>query len=289
MGSYVVFTESTGDLTPALIEEAGLRVLPMSFNLGGQPYLNWPDGREISSRDFYDKLRGGALCTTSQVTLAEYEDAFAPVLEAGQDILYLAFSSGLSGTYQSSCLAAEMLAEKYPGRRIVSVDSRQASMGEGLFAWMVGRKRLAGAGFDEAAAYARQLAPQVCAWFTVDDLMFLKRGGRLSGAAAVAGTLLGIKPVLHVDDEGHLVAMEKVRGRRASLDALVRHFQATAKDPAGGTVFISHGDCLDDCQYVMDKLRALGVADLRQGDIGPVIGAHSGPGTVALFWVGTAR
>ena len=289
MQPYVIFTESTGDLTPALIEAAGLQVLPMSFNLDGKAYLNWPDGREISAHAYYDQLRAGSVCTTSQVTLAEYEDAFTPVLAAGQDILYLAFSSGLSGTYQSSLLAAEMLGEKFPDRRIICVDSRQASMGEGLFAYLVGKKRLAGASLDEAEAYARQLAPTVCAWFTVDDLMFLKRGGRLSGAAAVAGTLLGIKPVLHVDDEGHLVAMEKVRGRRASLDALVKHFQATAQDPAGGTVMISHGDCPDDCQYVMDKLRALGVTDLHQGDIGPVIGAHSGPGTVALFWLGGPR
>ena len=239
MESYVIFTESTGDLTLALIEQAQLRVLPMSFNLDGQEYRNWPDGREISSHDYYDKLRAGSACTTSQVTLADYEEAFTPVLEAGQDILYLAFSSGLSGTYQASCVAAGMLQEKFPSRRIACVDSKQASMGEGLFAYLVACKRLAGASFDEALAY--------CAWFTVDDLMFLKRGGRLSGAAAVAGTLLGIKPVLHVDDDGHLVAMEKVRGRRASLDALVKHFQATARDPKGGTVFISHGDCADDC------------------------------------------
>lgn len=289
MQPYVIFTESTGDLTPALIQQAGLQVLPMNFNLDGQGYLDYPDGREISSRTFYDKLRAGSSCTTSQVSLAEYEDAFTPVLEQGQDILYLAFSSGLSGTYQSSCVAAEMLQEKFPGRRIVSVDSKQASMGEGLFAYLVGCKRLGGADLDAAAAYARELAPKVCAWFTVDDLMFLKRGGRLSGAAAVAGTLLGIKPVLHVDDDGHLIAMEKVRGRRASLDALVKHFQATAQDLTGGTVFISHGDCQEDCQYVMEKLRALGVTDLHQGNIGPVIGAHSGPGTVALFWVGGPR
>ena len=289
MQPYVIFTESTGDLTPALIEEAGLQVLPMSFSLDGQAYRNWPDGREISAHAYYDKLRAGSMCTTSQVSLADYEEAFTPVLEAGQDILYLAFSSGLSGTYQASCVAAGMLEEKFPGRRVACVDSRQASMGEGLFAYLVGRKRLAGAPFEDALAYAQALAPTVCAWFTVDDLMFLKRGGRLSGAAAVAGTLLGIKPVLHVDDEGHLVAMEKVRGRRASLDALVKHFEATAQDVQGGTVFISHGDCPDDCRYVMDKLRALGVRELRQGDIGPVIGAHSGPGTVALFWVGGPR
>ena len=287
--SYVIFTESTGDLTPALIEAADLRVLPMAFTLDGKEYRNYPDGREMSSHDYYEKLRAGSLCTTSQVTMLEFQQAFTPVLEAGQDILYLAFSSGLSGTYQSGCVAAEELKEKFPGRRIVCVDSLQASMGEGLFCYLVGKKRCQGADLDTAADYARQIAPQVCAWFTVDDLMFLKRGGRVSSAAAVAGTLLGIKPVLHVDEEGHLIPKEKVRGRRASLDALVKHFEATALDKTGGTVFISHGDCADDARYVIDKLRALGVKEIEMGDIGPVIGAHSGPGTVALFWLGSAR
>ena len=287
--SYVIFTESTGDLTPALIEAADLRVLPMAFTLDGKEYRNYPDGREMPVHDYYEKLRGGSLCTTSQVTMLEFQQAFTPVLEAGQDILYLAFSSGLSGTYQSGCVAAEELKEKFPGRRIVCVDSLQASMGEGLFCYLVGKKRCQGADLDTAADYARQIAPQVCAWFTVDDLMFLKRGGRVSGAAAVAGTLLGIKPVLHVDEEGHLIPKEKVRGRRASLDALVKHFEATALDKTGGTVFISHGDCADDARYVIDKLRALGVREIEMGDIGPVIGAHSGPGTVALFWLGSAR
>ena len=287
--SYVIFTESTGDLTPALIEAADLRVLPMAFTLDGKEYRNYPDGREMPAHDYYEKLRGGSLCTTSQVTMLEFQQAFTPVLEAGQDILYLAFSSGLSGTYQSGCIAAEELKEKFPGRRIVCVDSLQASMGEGLFCYLVGKKRCQGADLDTAADYARQIAPQVCAWFTVDDLMFLKRGGRVSSAAAVAGTLLGIKPVLHVDEEGHLIPKEKVRGRRASLDALVKHFEATALDKTGGTVFISHGDCADDARYVIDKLRALGVREIEMGDIGPVIGAHSGPGTVALFWLGSAR
>ena len=289
MAEYLIFTDSTGDLTPALIEKAGLQVLPMTFTLDGATYRNYPDGREMPLADFYSKLRSGSMSTTSQVTLADFEDAFTPVLEQGTDILYLAFSSGLSGTYQASNLAAQELMEKFPGRLVLTVDSLQASMGEGLFTYLVGMYAQGGATLDQAADYARKLAPSVCAWFTVDDLMFLKRGGRCSGAAAVAGTLLGIKPVLHVDDEGHLIPMEKVRGRRASLDALVKHYQATALDVTGGTVFLSHGDCRADCDYVADKLRALGVKDLHIGDIGPVIGAHSGPGTVALFWVGSKR
>lgn len=290
MQKYVIITDSTGDLTPALIEEMQVQVLPMAFNLDGVTYRNYPDGREMSSKEFYDKLRAGSQCTTSQITLAEFMDAFTPVLEQGSDILYLAFSSGLSGTYQSSCLAAEELAEQFPDRRILCVDSLQASMGEGLFCYLVARRRLQGGTLDEVAAYARDLAPRVCAWFTVDDLMFLKRGGRVSGAAAVAGTLLGIKPVLHVDTEGHLVAMEKVRGRRASLDGLVKHFAQNAdKNYRDMTVFVSHGDCLEDCRYVADKIKAYGVKRVCIGTIGPVIGAHSGPGTVALFFTGEPR
>ena len=290
MENYVLFTDSTCDLTPDLVQEADIHVLPMTFTLDGRSYQNYPDNREMAPKDFYDKLRSGSMSTTSQVTIADFEDAFAPFLEQGQDILYLAFSSGLSGTFQASKIAIESLLERFPERRIVSVDSLQASMGEGLFAYTLGMMRRQGAALDEAAAFARQNALRFCAWFTVNDLMFLKRGGRLSGAVAVAGTLLGIKPVLHVDDEGHLVAMEKVRGRRASLDALVKHFAASAdKNYAEMTVFISHGDCLEDARYVADKIKAYGVKRLCIGDIGPVIGAHSGPGTVALFFLGGPR
>lgn len=224
------------------------------------------------------------------MAISDYEEAFTPFLEAGKDILYLAFSSGLSGTYQASKVAIEELQEKFPGRRIVSIDSLQASMGEGLFAYTLAMMRKEGATMDALIDYAEKNTQRFCAWFTVSDLMFLKRGGRLSGAAAVAGTLLGIKPVLHVDPEGHLIAMEKVRGRRASLDALVKHFAATADKNYGEmTVFVSHGDCLEDAQYVADKVKAYGVHRICIGDIGPVIGAHSGPGTVALFFLGGPR
>lgn len=290
MDNYVLFTESTCDLTPELVQEMDIQVLPMTFTLDGQSYRNYPDNREMSPKTFYDKLRSGSMSTTSQVAISDYEAAFTPFLEQGKDILYLAFSSGLSGTYQASKVAIEELLEKFPGRKIVSIDSLQASMGEGLFVYTVAELRKNGASLDEAAAFAAENVQRFCAWFTVNDLMFLKRGGRLSGAAAVAGTLLGIKPVLHVDPEGHLIAMKKVRGRRASLDALVKHFAASAdKNYSDMTVFVSHGDCLEDCQYVVDKIKAYGVKRVCTGDIGPVIGAHSGPGTVALFFLGGPR
>ena len=289
MAEYVIFTDSTTDLTPELVAEMDVQVLPMRFMLDGKEYRNYPDNRELSPKEFYDKLRAGSMSTTSQINSATFIEAFTPVLEAGKDILYVAFSSGLSGTYQSACLAAEDLREQFPERTIECVDTLQASMGEGLVAYAAAMLKKDGMSLAELAAWLRENVQRFCAWFTVDDLMFLKRGGRLSGVAAVAGTLLGIKPVLHVDPDGHLIAMEKVRGRKASLDGLVRHFETSAENHADQTVFISHGDCLEDCQYVADKIKAFGVKRICIGTIGPVIGAHSGPGTVALFFTGSPR
>lgn len=289
MAEYVIFTDSTTDLTPELVAEMDVQVLPMRFMLDGKEYRNYPDNRELSPKEFYDKLRAGSMSTTSQINSVAFIEAFTPVLEAGKDILYVAFSSGLSGTYQSACLAAEDLREQFPERTIECVDTLQASMGEGLVAYAAAMLKKDGMSLAELAAWLRENVQRFCAWFTVDDLMFLKRGGRLSGVAAVAGTLLGIKPVLHVDPDGHLIAMEKVRGRKASLDGLVRHFETSAENHAEQTVFISHGDCLEDCQYVADKIKAFGVKRICIGTIGPVIGAHSGPGTVALFFTGSPR
>ena len=288
MQDYVLFTDSTTDLSPALIEEMDAVVMPLSFTLNDKSYQNHPDGREMPMADFYTALRSGGTSTTSQLTMETLRKAFAPVLEQGKDVLYLAFSSGLSGTYQTACITAQDLMEQYPGRRVVCVDTLQASMGEGLLTFEAALLRKQGKSLDEVADYVRTQWQSYCAWFTVEDLMFLKRGGRVSGAAAVAGTLLGIKPVLHVDREGKLIPMEKVRGRRASLDALVKHYKDGVLDKTG-TVFISHGDCLADAQYVADKIRAIGAGRIELNMIGPVIGAHSGPGTVALFYRGTNR
>lgn len=288
MQDYVLFTDSTTDLSPALIEEMDAVVMPLSFTLNDKSYQNHPDGREMSMADFYTALRRGGMSTTSQLTMETLRKAFAPVLEQGKDVLYLVFSSGLSGTYQTACITAQDLMEEYPGRRVVCVDTLQASMGEGLLTFEAALLRKQGKSLDEVVDYVRTQGQSYCAWFTVEDLMFLKRGGRVSGAAAVAGTLLGIKPVLHVDREGKLIPMEKVRGRRASLDALVKHYKDGVLDKTG-TVFISHGDCLADAQYVADKIRAIGAGRIELNMIGPVIGAHSGPGTVALFYRGTNR
>lgn len=289
MANYVLFTDSTTDLTPALVEEMGVRVLPMTFNLNGSDYKNYPDNRELSAHDFYEALRSGSMSTTSQINQAAFQDAFEPVLAEGKDILYLAFSSGLSGTCHSAALAAEELAEKYPDRTIRVVDTLLASMGEGLGVYYAAKKMAEGMELNELADWFEQNRLHISSWFTVDDLMFLKRGGRLSGAAAVAGTLLGIKPVLHVDNEGHLIAMAKVRGRKSSLDALVERLKKTSLPLKDQVIFVSHGDCEKDAQYVADAVRALGAARVEINHIGPVIGAHSGPGTVALFFLAEER
>ena len=287
MAEYVLFTESTADLSVELVQELGVEVLPMRFSLNGKEYNNYPDNRELDPHDFYDALRAGGMSTTSQINQAAFEEAFGPVLEAGKDILYLSFSSGLSGTFQSARLAAEELAEKYPQRTVRVIDTLQASMGEGLAVYYAATLKNEGKSLEEVASWFEANKMRVCAWFTVDDLMFLKRGGRLGGGAAVVGTLLGIKPILHVDDDGHLIAMEKVRGRRASLDGLV--LAASDVPVSEQVVFVSHGDCPEDCEYVVERCKALGAKKVYVSTIGPVIGAHSGPGTVALFFLAAKR
>ena len=290
MSEYVLFTDSNTDLPADLVQQLDLSVIPMLFEMDGKSYYNYPDNHEMDPKEFYAALRGGKVCTTSQVSPSRFDEIFSPVLESGRDILYLCFSSDLSGTYNTSRLAVEELREKFPDRKIRTVDTLAASMGQGLLVYLAAKKRQEGMGLDELGDWVEENRLKLCHWFTVDDLMFLKRGGRVSGAAAVMGTMLGIKPVLQVDDEGHLILMEKVRGRRASLDALVKHMQATAIRPAEQTVFISHGDCQADCDYVAQQLREkLGVKEIVTSYIGPVIGAHSGPGTVALFFVGEKR
>ena len=290
MSKYLLYTDSNTDLSPELVQQMDVQVIPMLFDMDGQSYYNYPDNHEMAPHDFYQALRGGKVCTTSQVSINRFVEIFEPELQQGNDILYLAFSSGLSGTFNSSRLALEELKEKYPDRRIRTVDTLAASMGQGLLVYLAAQKRQQGMDLDELGDWVEENRLKLCHWFTVDDLMFLKRGGRVSGAAAVVGTMLGIKPVLHVDDEGHLIPMEKVRGRRASLDALVKHMAETAINPAEQTIFISHGDCQADCDYVADQIRQkLGTKNIVTNFIGPVIGAHSGPGTVALFFVGEKR
>lgn len=290
MQDYVILTDSAADLSADLVAELGVEVLPLSFTIGGQCYHNYPDNREIDLHVFYDRLRAGEVATTAAINAAEYTDALEPILQAGKDVLVLAFSSGLSATYQASVMAVEELREKYPERKLYTVDTLCASLGQGLLVYHAVQQQRMGKSIEEVRDWVEQNKLHLCHWFTVDDLHFLKRGGRVSAATAVLGSMLQIKPVLHVDDAGHLINMAKARGRAASLSALVDHMEQTAVRPGEQVIFISHGDCPEDARQVADDVKKrFGVERVVLNTIGPVIGAHSGPGTVALFFLGTKR
>jgi len=290
MSEFKIVTDSNCDLPASMAEALELDVFPMPYVIQDKSYPHYLDNRDMDIHTFYDRLRQGAAVTTVAANAAEWSGLVRPHLEAGQDVLMLIFSSGLSITAQNAQMAASELSEEFPERKILVVDSLAASMGEGLFVYLVAKKRQSGATIEETRDYAEEIKLKVCHWFTVNDLFFLKRGGRVSGAAAVFGSMLQIKPVLHVDDEGHLIPVSKVRGRKASLNALVEAMEKSAIDPAGQTVFISHGDCEEDALYVKQLVEErMHVRDIHISTIGPVIGSHSGPGTVALFFLGTQR
>ena len=290
MNPYKIITDSTTDLSPSMVDALDLHVIPMHFTVDGCDYLNTPDEKQLSSHDFYELLRSGKSSTTAQINGEVFKDELRPYLSQGLDVIYLGFSSGLSSTFNSARLAAEELAEEFPDRKVLTVDTLSASMGEGLLVWHAVQQKRAGLDIDALAAWVEENRLHLAHWFTVDDLNHLKRGGRVSGAAALVGTMLNIKPVLHVDDEGHLIPVNKVRGRRNSLEELVNHMKETAVDPASQTVFISHGDAPQDAEYVAKLVRErLGVTQIFINPIGPVVGTHSGPGTVALFFLATKR
>lgn len=291
MNKYVLVTDSSCDLSEAMVRELDLSVLPLSFHIGEDSYKDHPDRREMDPKDFYDRIRSGAMPTTSAVNPEEYIEHLTPFLEQGQDVLVLAFSSGLSTTCQSAQIAAAELSERYPERKLLVVDTLCASMGQGLLCWHAAQKRLAGESMEAVRDWCEENKLRLCHWFTVDDLMHLKRGGRVSAATAVVGTMLQIKPVLHVDDEGRLINVSKARGRRASLDALVSKAGELATEPAAQKLMlISHSDCETDAQYVADQIKEkYGVQRIELNNIGPVIGSHTGPGCVALFFLGEHR
>ena len=290
MRDYVIITDSCCDLPADLARELEIEVVPLSLQMGSKTYRNWLDGREISFPDFYRRIRAGETATTSAVSVGDFEEIMRPILTGGRDILCLCFSSALSTTYQSACIAAQTLSEEVPEGTVRVVDTLSASLGQGLLVYLCAQEKRRGASLEALTAYAEATRGKVCHWFTVDDLNHLKRGGRINATAALFGTMLSIKPVLHVDDAGRLIPMSKTRGRKASLLALVDHMAQTAVDPAQQTVFISHGDCLADAEFVADAIRTrLGVTDIRINYVGPVIGNHSGPGTVAMFFLGSGR
>lgn len=290
MSDYRIITDANTDLPQSLVDELDVTVIPMVFTLGKDSFFDYPDERDLSSHEFYVRIAAGEESSTAQIGIETFIKTFEPFLAAGQDVLYISFSSGLSGTYNNSVIAAKELGKKYPGRKIRAVDSLAASMGEGLLVYHAVMQKRAGAEIDETVTWLESNRNRMHHWFTVDDLNHLKRGGRISVTSALVGTMLGIKPVMHFDDEGHIILMEKIRGRRQSLDVMVSHMEKTAEDPAGQMIFISHSDSIDGAQYVAEQVKAkLGVSQIKMAPIGPVIGAHTGTGTVALFYLGKDR
>ena len=290
MADYVILTDSSCDLPAELADQMQLTVLPLTVDMDGKLYRNYLDGREIGFHEFFEQVVTAKSAKTSAVTSEQFMEVLEPLCQAGVDVLYLAFSSGLSGTYNSGAIAMRELSEKYPERKLYAVDSLCASLGEGLFVDLCHEKKEAGMTIDELRDYAESLKLHICHWFTVNDLIFLKRGGRVSAATAIVGSVLSIKPVMHMDNEGHLIKVDVARGRKASLRALVAKMEKLATDPEKQRVYICHGDCLQDAEYVASLVREkFGITDIRINYVGPVIGAHTGPGVVSLFFVGSER
>ena len=290
MNQYVIVSDATCDLPAALTEQLEIVVIPMEFTMSGKVYRHFPDAREMSFHTFYERTKNGEMSVTSQINSITYEKYFCPILEQGKDILYIAFSSGLSGTYQTSRISADDLMERYPGRKIVCIDSKCASVGEGLLVYYAARKKREGLGLEELAQWAERNRDHICHWFTVDDLNHLKRGGRVSALSAVVGTALGIKPVLHVDKEGKLLPVANVRGRKKSLEALIDHMVKTCVHPEGQTIFIGHGDDMEAAECLKSLVQErFAVKEIVISDMGPIIGTHTGCGVAALIFIGTEK
>ncbi len=287
---YVIMSDSCSDLTADLVKELDLLIVPLSLTIGGKEYYNFPDERDISFSAFYDLLRKERKSSTSAVNTTAFISYMEPVLASGKDLIYLAFSSALSATYNASVMACTELREKYPERKILVVDSLCASLGLGLLVYLAVQEKNKGKTVDEVHDFTEKTKLKICHWFTVDDLFHLHSGGRVSRTSAVLGSMLNIKPVLHVNNEGKLISVSKARGTGNALKALLEKMAQTVTDPEEQTIFISHGDCIDRANELVAMIRSkFSVADIIINYVGPVIGSHSGPGTLALFFIGSQR
>jgi len=288
MNKYIIITDSSCDLPQYRFDENGVENVMLTVNLDGTDYVNYADWREIEPHAFYNELRAGKPAKTTAANVDQFKTVMEPHLKAEEDILYIGFSTGLSGTFNAGRLAAEELMANYPGRKIICVDSLCASLGQGMFVDMVAAKKAEGADLEECAKYAEDIKMSMAHWFTVDDLFYLHRGGRVSKTTAIVGSALGIKPIMHVDDEGHLIKVEVARGRKNSIKRLVDKMRATVT--SADYVYISHGDCQEDAEMLMDLVKKeFNPTHTCINYVGPVIGAHSGPGTLALFFAAKER
>jgi DegV family protein with EDD domain len=290
--NYKIITDSCVDLPDSLAKELELEIIPLKVTVKGKEYANYLDNREIKPVDFYNLLREENTAITAQLNPQDFIETFTPFLKAEQDILYLSFSSALSGTYNSGLVAQKQLLDEFPKRKIIILDTLSASMGEGLLITLAAKKRLAGKSLTEVADYVEETKTSISHLFTVSDLGHLRRGGRLSASSLMLGNLLNIKPLLHVNLKGELKVYGKARGRFKSLNSLVKRMLETYEKTKNEIIYISHGDCLDDALYVknliIEKLN-LKEEQFLINHIGPVIGAHSGVNTLAIFYIGNER
>ena len=290
MRDYVIMTDSCCDLTDQMARELELEVLPLTMHMDGQDYPNDLAGTAISNQEFYKRIRAGKLATTSAVNVGQFQDAMRRVLESGRDIVCVCFSSALSTTYQSAVIAAEDLRAEFPEAEIHVVDSLSASLGQGLLLYLAVEQKRKGLTAAELAKWVEDNRLTVCHWFTVDDLNFLQRGGRVSATTALLGTMLSIKPIMHTSDEGKLVPVSKARGRKAAIAALLDKIEALGIHPEKQTMFICHADCEEDAKAVAQTIQdRFGTPTVHINYIGPVIGSHTGPNTMGIFFVGTQR
>ena len=289
MSNFTIITDSSCDLSASLAEELGVKVVPLSVFSGSKQYYNYLDGSDIGFEEFYTRLAGGEMMTTSAINIEQMYSVMSEEIKEGRDVLYIGFSSGLSGTYNAGVQAARLLTDEYPERKIFTVDSLCASLGQGLLVYLCAMQKKEGKTVDEIKEYAENTKMSVCHWFTVDDLNHLKRGGRVSGVTAAVGSMLNIKPVMHVDDNGKLINVTKARGRNASITALFEKMCESGIDLESQKIFISHGNCLADAEKLAKMINDKFGCEVIINFVGPVIGAHSGQGTLALFFLGKER
>ncbi len=282
---YQIITDSCCDFTQQQYAQWNVSCVSLSVSYNGENHKNFTRPEEV--RAFYDQLRSGVTATTAAANPSDWASVMEPALQEGKDLLVLAFSSGLSTTYQSAVIAAEDLKEAYPQRTIYVVDTLCAALGQGLLVWYAAKKRDQGLSLEELHSWVEENKRRICHWVTVDDLSHLKRGGRISGTTAIVGAMLNIKPIILMDEEGRLVNTAKVRGRKTAMEYLVKKLEETGTDL--DTVFIAHGDCPEDAAALEAQVKTLGVKNVMTGYVGPVIGAHTGPGVLVLLFLGSHR
>lgn len=288
--NYDIITDTGANLPDDLIEKFKIKIVSLSFFINSVEYLSYEEGKKTDLAQFYDMMKDKIEIKTSLVSPERFQAAFEETLSCGKDLLYIGISSGITGTVNSARIAADILKDKYPERKIIVIDSLSAAMGLGLLVYKAGEMRLDGKSIDEVAAMVEKNKLRVAHWFSVEDLFFLQRGGRVSTTTAMFGSILNIKPVLHVDDNGKLISMSKVKGRKQSLLALAEKFKELSVEGENDVIAFSHGNCLEDVQFIADELKkTYKFKEIIFNCLDPVIGAHSGPGTVSIFFIAKNR